>query len=734
MPDGSAPPPDGPTAPAGPSPTPRQRGRRGLLFLAVCGLGISAIVTQLVLMRELLCVLAGNEMTFGIILGNWFLLTGLGAALGRSAGRWKRPVAVLIVAQGLVALLPVGQVFALRALRNVVFLRGAEVGVVEGLVGCFVLLGPYCLIAGYLLTLACTLLARRTDAAGIGQVYFLDVLGDIVGGLLFTFVLVGLAGHFGVLYVPAAINLALALAVAVAERRKLLAVGIGVVAAGGIALAAAVDLDGLSTRLEYAGRRVVYRGSSPYGQLVVTESAGQYDFIENGVPLFSTRQVEQTEQTVHFALAQRPRARRVLLIGGGVSGTAREVLKYPVEAVEYVELDPLVVTVAPRFAPGSLADARIAVHTTDGRLFVRRTDRRYDVVIVDVPDPSTSQINRFYTAEFFGEVRRVLAPGGVLAVSVGHYENFLSDELARLIATAHRTLKEAFAHVLALPGGRVFLLASDGELTADVAGRVQRAGVRTKYVTRAFLDETLSPERIAAVGRALDADAPVNRDFSPVLYYYHLRYWLARHKVRFGLLAVAGGAALLIYFLRVRAVSLAVFTTGFAASAMQIAVLLGFQAVHGCLYHRVGLIVTMFMVGLAAGSYLANRHLARWGRRELVRLEWAVAACAVLLPAALPGLGRLAGAAEALSGWVAFPLLALAPAVLVGMEFPLAGKVDFGAVAPTASRLYTADYVGACAGALLVSTLLVPVLGVFGVCAVAAGLNVASGLILRLTR
>ena len=118
----------------------------------------------------------------------------------------------------------------------------------------------------------------------------------------------------------------------------------------------------------------------------------------------------------------------------------------------------------------------------DGRLFVRQTDRRYDVVIADVPDPSTSQINRFYTREFFAEVHRILTPGGVLSFSLGTYENYLSKELARLIGVAHQTLRDVYANVLMLPGGRVFFLASDGELTADVAPRMEAAGVKARLV------------------------------------------------------------------------------------------------------------------------------------------------------------------------------------------------------------------------------------------------------------
>ena len=80
------------------------------------------------LMRELLGAFSGNELVFGIVLGNWMLLTGLGSYLGKTASRLACPVAVLVAAQAAVALLPVADVFLLRTVRDVVFVRGAEVG------------------------------------------------------------------------------------------------------------------------------------------------------------------------------------------------------------------------------------------------------------------------------------------------------------------------------------------------------------------------------------------------------------------------------------------------------------------------------------------------------------------------------------------------------------------------------------------------------------------------------
>lgn len=729
------------------------RGRM-VLFLAVCCLGVSAFMTQLTLMRELLSVFSGNELVFGIVLGNWLLLTGIGSALGRTASRLKRPLSVLVAAQIFVAVLPIAAVFLLRALRNVVFIRGAEVGVTETLVSCFVLLAPYCLVTGYLLTLACLILASKKDSSSIGQVYFLDSIGDVVGGLLFSFVLIYLFDHFGILYFPAMLNLVFAGLVAMLFRRPILLAGAAVLTAAMVGLIAGRDLDELSTRIEYAKQRVVFRDNSPYGDLVVTKSGKQYNFIENGVPLFSTDNAKEVEETVHYAMIQRPDARRVLLISGGVSGTAREILdKYHVTAVDYVELDPLILRVAAKYLPESLDDERIEVFNTDGRLFVKQTDRRYDVVIVDVPNPSTSQLNRFYTREFFEEVQRVLAPDGVLAFSLGHYENILTEELADLFGAAVRTLKQVYKNVLILPGGEVFFLASDGELTHEVAERIERAGIENQWVNRDYLSATLTPQRLADVRRAVSDDAPVNKDFSPILYYYHLRLWISKFNedffpvlyyyhlrlrigefsIRFGLLE--GGLLLLlaIYLLRLRPVSLAIFTTGFAASALEVVLLVGFQILYGCVYHRVGLIVAMFMLGLGIGSFIMNRMLPRRSRKDLAGLELAVAVYAGCLPLVLIALGYLGGLAASVASQVVIPLLALLLAVLVGLEFPLAGKADFQAVTSTAARLYTADYIGAALGALLVSTLLIPLIGVVAVCLLAAGLNLLSGAVILVT-
>ena len=716
--------------------------RQRLVLVAVGALGVSCVMTQLALMRELLGAFSGNEMVLGVVLGLWLLLMGLGAWLGRTSERFRSQFTALAVIQMLVAVLPLAQVFLLRALRNVVFIRGAAVGVTETVGAAFVLLLPYCLVAGYALTLACSILAREEGPAGIGKVYVADSIGSIIGGILFSFVLIRFFDHIVILICPALLNLVLAAVVLKVQgsmfnvqRSKfapgLLAALALVFAVGLIAATLLADPDGLSTRLQYPRQHVVARANSPYGKLIVTESDGQFDFIENGIPITSTRDDQHVEETVHYAMAQRPEAGHVLLVSGGISGTAREILKYDVRRVDYVELDPLILALGKRYLPDNLADGRIRVVATDGRLFVKQTLEKYDVAIIDIPAPATAQLNRFYTVEFLAEVKHVLTRDGVVSFTLGQYENYVSPELARMLSSACLSLKQSFRNVRAIPGSRVVFLASDGPLFADIASRIEQRQVKTKLVNRHYLEAMLTADRMADLASATAQPVAINKDFSPILYYYHLRHWMSQFNAQFGFLQVVLLLLLGFYLIRLRGSAFVLFASGFAASALEVVLLLAFQVLCGSVYHQVGVIVTVFMAGLALGASMTNRlPNVRFG--SLTLLAFLIAAYAALLPLLLPLLNRMGGSVASLAMVKAIiALLTLALALLVGMQFPLANRLEFQGTAAGAARLYTADFVGACLGALLACTLLIPLMGVTGVCLLTALLNAAGGLVSR---
>lgn len=756
--------------------------RRPILAV-VFAAGVSSLTVQLALMREAMGAWAGNELVLGVVLGNWLLLMGLGAWLGRWK-RWRggspRWLAGLLL---LTAVVPPAQIAVLRGFRGWLGLEGFALSVGETVFGSFLLLLPYGLPAGCLLAVACTALAEPDPAQAAGSVYALDSVGSVVGGVLFSFVLVRWLDHLALLGVPALLNLLVAVWITLANRRPrgcgpescpgrrpapasagvVLLLVLELSALAGLGWLWLADPDAATTAWQSPGQRLHYREHSPYGRLVVTEANGQTNVLENGVLLASIPNVEQAEETVHFAMAQRPSAARVLLIGGALSGAVTEALRHPAVEVHCVELDPLLLALGHKLSLVPSDISRLQTFAGDARQFVRRAEGPYDVVILALPDPSTVALNRLFTREFFGEVHRLLAPGGVVSFAVGRYENYASPELEQLLSCARRTAGAAFRNVLLMPGGRVRFLASDGPLTSDIAPALEDARLQLPWVNRHYLSATMTPDRLAGVERAAGAAAPVNRDLAPRLYYLHLRHWASQFEAGWDWLAGGLGLAVVVGLAggRLRGAPAVVLASGFAAASLEVVLLLGLQILVGSLYQQVALVVTLFMAGLAVGAWAGMRWLtrrlaepsgagfqlasesavttlplepgsspARRARRPQAALRLLVAILvgfALSLPLILAALGSPAGSrvgASTTEGMLG--LLTFAFAVVVGAQFPLANRVEAGPGNP-AGRLYTADFLGASLGALLTSTLLLPLFGVTGVCLGVAALNALAG-------
>jgi spermidine synthase len=127
------------------------------------------------------------------------------------------------------------------------------------------------------------------------------------------------------------------------------------------------------------------------------------------------------EMLVHPALCSAPSIERVLVIGGGDGGTAREVLRHPeVRSVTMVELDEEVVAACrehlPELSAGVFEDPRFSLKIGDGIAFVKEAEvEPFDVVILDGSDP-VGPSEGLFGRDFYEGVRRVLKEDGIFAL------------------------------------------------------------------------------------------------------------------------------------------------------------------------------------------------------------------------------------------------------------------------------------------------------------------------------
>ena len=204
--------------------------------------------------------------------------------------------------------------------------------------------------------------------------------------------------------------------------------------------------------------RVIFTGRTAYQSVTIQDTAcfGRTLVLDD-----KTQSTERDEFVYHEALVQpsliaHPDPRDVFVAGGGEGATVREVFSHrSVMRAVMVDIDGEVVELCRRFLPkhhrGAFDDPRLELHQADAFEFLESSLQRYDVAIIDLPDPlEGGPAYLLYTQEFYGLLRQRLNPGGMMVAQSGptgpaFYEQCFSA-VARTIATAFPTISvyEAF--------------------------------------------------------------------------------------------------------------------------------------------------------------------------------------------------------------------------------------------------------------------------------------------------
>lgn len=671
------------------------RSNKQSILRLIVATGVSAVVAQLLLIREFLAMFRGNEFVIALILCSWLVLGGCGTLLARTVrDRWiSRP---LLAGLSLTLVtLSVLQIPTIRLLREQLFIHGASVGFYPTFGFIIVTMLPFCLLVGFLLPYA--LFVLRLDEPGQpgAPVYMADVLGDVGGGGLFTFALVYLVTPLQA-QVLAGLPLlcCTVLLFTGKERRCWLLLGFLILPL----LGAALLLERASLRRP-EGELVHYQ-ESRYGRIEVYRDRGQFTLYRDGTQYFSDQNRSRAEETIHYPLAQLDRVGRVLLIGPE-SGMLEEIARYGPTEVDWLELDPALTEAELRYGLLKKIPGLNLIHQ-DARAWLAATDQRYDAIIMNLPEPDTFQINRFFTAEFFAAVSRHLTPGGVFSFGMEGYDNFLGEPQRHKLSSLYNTAGKYFSNLLLLPGSSVYFLCRDRPLTADIPGRLAALRISTSYVGNYFAGD-LTPQRIAYLRGELEATAPLNTDLKPQLMRLMFEQWFARFQTSPVWFYALLGVALTGYLVWLRREEFALFSTGFTVMGSEILVIFIFQIYYGYIYSQIGLIVSVFLAGLPPGAWWAGRLTIRPARL----MAWADLSL-VLLMGMFLALQVGAGGALPISLLLGF---GFAVSLLCGAQLVAALKIS-GGNNPAVTRVFSADLLGAAAGVLLTSVVLIPLAGI----------------------
>jgi len=728
-------------------------------------------------MRELIVVFNGNEMSLGIMLATWLFWTAAGSSLSSSfalgGSQARRAVAVfecLLAASLLPAL------WTLRASKSFFqAVPGELVGPLPMILASLACLSLFCAFSGALFVVAARMYEQECGVSSrlaASSAYMFEAVGSGLGGIVASIVLLRFLESFQIAVIVAMLNLSMAAVLSFRMSRRQFGVMTGTAALIAILLVtyAAPPLDQAAQQRLWRGFRVVGSRDSIYGNLTVIETGNLRSIYDNGVILANAPDESAAEEAVHYALLEHPAPRHVLLIGGGVNGSIAQALKHPtVDRIDYVELDPALIDMARQFFPaqyGPLAsDPRVHMHYADGRYYLRTAAGKFDTIILDVPDPQTAQLNRFYTVEFFRSARDHLAPGGLLSFELRSSEETISPGLAEFLRCIQRTLEEVFPYVVTIPGETIhFLAATQPDVLTDnpqvLIARLRERNLKTQFVSKYFIPYRMMPDRMEQVRAQLKPlnSTPVNRDFEPIAYYFNVVLWStqfnsgysrwlrAAANIRFAtimetvlilsLLMAAPLAFLRTHERRARcAAACCVSATGFTSIALEMFLLLAFQSIYGYVYSQLTILIGLCMAGIALGSWLGIRRIRLSGRppyRNVASTQFLLALSGPVLIFVVSLLAKVSGiTATWLAAQCVFPALAALSGVLGGYQFPIAGEIYLlnGTGRSKPGALYAIDLLGGCAGALLLCTWLIPVFGFWRTAWLSAAISLAPALL-----
>lgn len=655
--------------------------------------GFISTSVQLLLLREVMNITGGYELISGVFLGSWLIGSAAGSGLAQMS-----PVTDIRKINLIFSITPVLSI-ALMLLLSGLFLEPGETpSFLAGMVFTFLVLLPFCLISGF--TFIKLVSAGRDRNFVPGKSFSVETAGGIAAGIIISLLSAGVLNTYQSLLLIVTLGTAYTvLTFFIENKNQKLAFKSAVLVISCLLILFSPDI--IIRQLLLRGINVTETSDTPYGNVTIGDYRNEKSIYYNQSLIAYNNDAVESEEDIHYGMLQTDNPGNVLLISGPVDSRMKELIKYNVRSVVYAERDPVLSHMGTPVKPEASAVLHIA--NDDALSFIRKTEAKFDAVIMLLPPPSSLLLNRYYTLEFFIEVRSKMNHGGVFSCSPGINPNYFNKESIRLYSSVFNSLKAVFKNVVPVSGNKLYFISSDKEVSTAFSELAVRKNLINLYVGPDYLSDDLTALKSDEVASLMDSRIKNNRSAFPIACFYYQSFSLSKN-----LNEKIPGIVLLTLLFAVSIRSLKsnnsiMYFSAFALAGYEIILLLMLQVSIGNMYQVTGLIIAGLMAGLAAGS----------GIRIKLFERVPAAAKAVVLILMYGVMGLLAEKIIAMDRNIEVTIILILsgflPAVVTGSFFRdlTSGKIGNSNTA----RVYSADLSGSAIGFILFSGLAVPLLG-----------------------
>ncbi|MEW7292469.1 polyamine aminopropyltransferase [Aquimarina sp. 2304DJ70-9] len=370
----------------------------------------------------------------------------------------------------------------------------------------------------------------------ISNIMSWDYIGSLIGGLLFAFWGLPELGITNTAFVFGTLNFIVAILLfwnyrsMLITEKKWISTSICVLAvilSAGFASSGEIILYGEQSRYK---DKIVYQEQSKYQHITVTQWKEHYWLYINGNQQLSTfDEFLYHEPMVHPIMALTPEHKNILIIGGGDGFNVKELLKYEeVSTITLVDLDPAMTKLGKEFDgivkynESALQNPKVTIVNDDGFTFLEKSEMYYDIIIVDLPDAKTIEINKLYSLEFYHLAHHALRPNGHIITQAGspYYATKAFYCIDKTMKTAGFTNLQMHNQVLTL-GEWGWILGSKKYTKEQMIKQLKQASYKNlnnKWLNKEAID------LITSFGKPLTdtSQVEINTINSPMLYKYYL--------------------------------------------------------------------------------------------------------------------------------------------------------------------------------------------------------------------
>ncbi|VVB53654.1 Polyamine aminopropyltransferase [uncultured archaeon] len=344
---------------------------------------------------------------------------------------------------------------ALPRLTTVIYPAGVFLGIKYGaLLSALILLAVPSFFLGTVSPYAVKVSAKKMDKLGssAGDLYALSTVGSIVGVFLSGFVLIPTFSLNSIIY-GLALTCLYAAYCANPVKKKIIPLAIILFASA--VLIAVMSMKTTSSALFFPNYSVIYERDTPYNHVAVLDSPnGSRRVLSFGIgeqTAIDTKTGESLNHYTHFidlSLLLKPTAPKTLFLGGGGSAMPTSFhRRFPTMKIDVVDIDPEVNKAAQKYF-NATPDENLRFHDEDARMFLRKTDEKYDIVVWDLFSDGGSIPFHTDTQEYFNELSTHLTDDGVLAINI---ISAVEGPASGILTANVKTLKTILPNVYVFP-------------------------------------------------------------------------------------------------------------------------------------------------------------------------------------------------------------------------------------------------------------------------------------------